>query len=262
MRTFQYSKAFAARLRTSVHTEVDATVDSTNGDTTLHPVRALLGRSAFEVSGSIARHALETHKEIDLAARTNSAAIEDFLRLSISGAAPMKGRIGFDTKVRIPPGETPVIERIELAGMFTLRGVTFTSAQVQQRIASLRHHAQGQPKDPDVTGVPARFAGRFSLRDGVLTLPQLSFEVPGANITLDGTYKFQHGAIDFRGTAKLDATISQMTTGVKRVLLKPLDPLFRRDGAGTVLPVTITGTRASPSFHVEIGRALKRDAPR
>ena len=245
-----------------LHTEFNATVDGTNGDTTLHPVRALLGRSPFEISGSIERHALETHKEIDLAARTNSAAIEDFLRLSLSGPAPMKGTIGFDTKVRIPPGETPVIERMQLAGMFTLRGVTFTSTQVQQKIASLSHHAQGQPKDTDVTGVLAQFGGRFSLRGGVLTLAQLSFEVPGANVTLDGTYKLQSGDIDFRGTAKLDATISQMTTGVKRVLLKPLDPLFRRDGAGTVLPITITGTRGSPSFHVEIGRALKREAKR
>jgi hypothetical protein len=129
---------------------------------------------------------------------------------------------------------------------------------VQQKIASLSHHAQGQPKDTDVTGVSAQCAGRFSLREGLLTFPQLSFEVPGAHVTLDGTYKLQSGDIDFRGTAKLDATISQMTTGVKRVLLKPLDPLFRRDGAGTVLPIAITGTRGSPSFHLEIGRALKR----
>jgi hypothetical protein len=246
-----------------LHTEFDATVDGTNGDTLLHPVHARLGRSAFEVSGSIERRALETHKEIYLEARAKNTGIEDFLRLAISGAAPMKGRIGFDTKVRIPPGQTPVIGRMQLAGEFMLRDVTFTSAQVQQKIAGLSHHAEGQPKDTDVTGVLAQFAGRFSLRGGVLTLPQLIFEVPGANVTLDGTYKVQSGDIDFRGTAKLDATISQMTTGMKHVLLKPFDPLFRREGAGTVLPITITGTRGNPSFHVEIGRALKRkDAPR
>ncbi len=241
-----------------LHTEFDATVDGTNGDTALHPVRALLGYSAFEVSGAIERHALDKHKEIDLEARAKGTAIEDFLRLAMSGAAPIKGRIGFDTKVRIPPGETPVIERMQLAGMFTLGGVTFTSAQVQQKIASLSHHAEGQPKDTDTTGVLAQFAGRFSLRDGVLALPQLNFEVPGASVILDGRYKLQSGDIDFRGTAKLDATISQMTTGVRHVLLKPFDPLFRRDGAGTVLPIAITGTRGSPSFHLEIGRALKR----
>jgi hypothetical protein len=66
------------------------------------------------------------------------------------------------------------------------------------------------------------------------------------------------GAIDFQGTAKLDATVSEMTTGIKRLLLKPIDPLFRRDGAGTVLPIKISGTRGEPSFSLDIGRVLKR----
>jgi hypothetical protein len=96
------------------------------------------------------------------------------------------------------------------------------------------------------------------LRTGVLNLPQLKFEVPGAHINLDGNYALQSGKIDFQGTAKLDATISQMTTGVKRILLKPVDPLFRRDGAGTVLPIRISGTRGSPSFQLDVGRVLKR----
>jgi hypothetical protein len=50
-----------------------------------------------------------------------------------------------------------------------------------------------------------------------------------------------------------------MTTGVKHVLLKPIDPLFRRDGAGAVLPIVISGTRGDPSFTLNIGRVLKRN---
>ena len=38
-----------------LRTEFQATVDGTNGNTVLHPVRAILGDSAFEVSGAIAR---------------------------------------------------------------------------------------------------------------------------------------------------------------------------------------------------------------
>jgi hypothetical protein len=242
-----------------LHTEFQATVDGTNGNTDLHPVRATLGRSAFEVSGSIERSALETHKEIDLVARASRTGLGDFLRLAINSATPpMKGKIGFDTKVKIPPGETPVIERMQLDGRFTLGDVTFTSATVQQKISSLSHHAQGEPKSTETDDVTAQFAGRFLLRNGVLGLPQLKFEVPGAHVSLDGNYALQSGKIDFQGTAKLDATISQMTTGVKRILLKPVDPLFRRDGAGTVLPIRISGTRGSPSFQLDVGRVLKR----
>jgi hypothetical protein len=83
--------------------------------------------------------------------------------------------------------------------------------------------------------------------------------VPGAHVSLDGQYDLPSGRIDFTGTAKLDATISQMTTGWKHVLLKPVDPLFKRDGVGTVLPIRISGTRGSPSFQLDIGRVLKRN---
>ena len=57
---------------------------------------------------------------------------------------------------------------------------------------------------------------------------------------------------------KLQATLSQMTTGFKSKLLRPIDPLFRRDGAGTVLPIGISGTRGEPSFRLDIGRILSR----
>jgi hypothetical protein len=67
------------------------------------------------------------------------------------------------------------------------------------------------------------------------------------------------GEIDFRGTAKLDAKASQMTTGWKSKLLKLADPWLSRDGAGTVLPIVISGTRGQPSFKLDVGRVLKRD---
>jgi hypothetical protein len=243
-----------------LRTEFAATVDGTNGNTDLHPVRALLGKAAFEIQGSIERNALETHKEIDLQASAKGTPLEDFLRLAIKGPKPpMTGKIAFDTKVKIPPGETPVVQRLQLDGAFALDGVRFTSAEVQAKIASLSHHAQGEPGDTDNNDVFAKFGGQFRLTNGMLRLPQLRFEVPGAHVSLDGQYELPSGKIDFTGTAKLDATVSQMATGLKHVLLKPVDPLFKRDGAGTVLPIRISGTRGSPSFKLDIGRVIKRN---
>jgi hypothetical protein len=242
-----------------LRTEFHATVDGTNGNTDLHPVRAVLDDSEFFVSGSIERNALEEHKEINLEAHTSGTDLEDFLRLAVkSPKPPMIGKIGFNTKVKIPPGENPVVERLQLNGTFTLNGVRFTSPDVQQKIASLSHHAQGEPKDTNTRDVAAQFAGRFGLRHAILSLPNLQFDVPGAHVNLNGQYALRSGDIDFQGTARLDATVSQMTTGIKHVLLRPLDPLFKRDGAGTVLPIKISGTRGSPSFKLDIGRVLKR----
>jgi hypothetical protein len=243
-----------------LQTEFEATVDGTNGNTDLHPVHATLGRSTFDVSGSIERAALETHKEIDLHASAAKTGLEDLLRLAVSGPrAPMTGRISFNTIVKIPPGSRPIAERLQLNGNFNLDGVRFTSPAVEAKIGSLSNHAQGEPNVIATEGVTAAFAGRFGLRDGVLALPQLRFEVPGADISLEGKYWLSSGDIDFTGTARLDATVSQMVTGWKRVLLKPVDPFLRRDGAGTVLPIRITGSRGTPSFRLDIGRVLHRD---
>ncbi len=223
-------------------------------------MHATLGKSTFDVNGSIERGALETHKEINLHASAGKTGLEDFLRLAVNSRTPsMTGRIAFNTAVKIPPGSAPVIQRLQLDGTFNLDGVRFTSADIETKIASLSHHAQGDPAATGTDGITAEFGGRFGLRNGVMALPQLQFRVPGADVSLTGKYWLTSGDIDFTGTARLDATASQMVTGWKRAILKPLDPLFRRDGAGTVLPIRITGTRGTPSFKLDIGRVLRRN---
>jgi hypothetical protein len=72
--------------------------------------------------------------------------------------------------------------------------------------------------------------------------------VPGAKIALSGVYNLNGETLDFHGTARLDAHVSQMVTGWKSILLKPVDPFFAKHGAGTELPVAITGTRANPQI--------------
>lgn len=246
-----------------LHTDFQATVDGTNGNTVLHPVHARLGHSEFDVTGAIDRGALETRKTILLDAKTNvgqtAARLDDFLRLSLKGPKPpMTGSIRFDTKVKVPPGDTEVIERLELDGQFGLGGVKFTSDDVQQKIAGLSHRAQGDPTDHD-PNVTAEFGGSFHLHGGQLGLPDLRFTLPGVNVSMRGSYALRSGAISFQGTAKLEATVSQMTTGFKSKLLRPFDPLFSRDGAGTVIPITIGGTRGEPSFRLNIGEMLRRN---
>jgi hypothetical protein len=61
------------------------------------------------------------------------------------------------------------------------------------------------------------------------------------------------GALDFTGSAKLDATISKMVGGWKGLLLSPADRYFKRDGAGTEVPILIGGTREEPKFSIDFG---------
>jgi hypothetical protein len=100
--------------------------------------------------------------------------------------------------------------------------------------------------------------GNFQMAAAVIALPSLTYTVPGADIQLKGSYGVEGGALDFTGTAKLNATVSQMVGGVLGVLLKPADRIFKKDGAGTELPIRITGTREDPHFAVEFGQLRHR----
>jgi hypothetical protein len=99
--------------------------------------------------------------------------------------------------------------------------------------------------------------GRFTLRSGTLSLPDLSFQVPGAVVNLSGQYQIDGEVLDFHGTLNMKATVSQAVGGFKSIFIKPFDALFRKKGAGAVVPIKITGTRKEPKMGIEMGKVFK-----
>ena len=89
---------------------------------------------------------------------------------------------------------------------------------------------------------------------GVIALPNLKYTVPGAEIDLNGTYGVDGGTLNFKGTAQMQATVSQMVGGWKGILLKPADRLFKKNGAGTEVPIHVDGTEQDPMFGVDFGQ--------
>lgn len=94
------------------------------------------------------------------------------------------------------------------------------------------------------------------MKDGVLRFSQLTFGVPGARVQLAGSYALESEQMDFQGHLLLDASLAETTTGVKAVLARIAQPLFRRDGGGSKLPIRVSGTAAKPSFGLDVKRAL------
>ncbi|MGC2816115.1 MAG: hypothetical protein WA207_11980, partial [Candidatus Acidiferrum sp.] len=80
----------------------------------------------------------------------------------------------------------------------------------------------------------------------------LTFSIPGAGIDLAGTYQLVGGEINLNGHLRLRAKLSQTVTGKKSFFLKLLDPFFEKNGAGAVIPISITGTREHPTVGVSI----------
>jgi hypothetical protein len=130
--------------------------------------------------------------------------------------------------------------------------------KIQEKIKSLSRHGLGKPADEDAGSALSQLKGRFLLRNAVITFRDLSFGVAGAAVTLSGTYGLKSEDLDFHGKLRLDAKLSQMTTGFKSVLLKAFDPFFRKNGA-TELPIKITGKRDHPSFGLDFGHKEKQE---
>jgi hypothetical protein len=168
----------------------------------------------------------------------------------------MEGQIALKTKIDIPPLSGKVREKLQLAGNFEVTGGKFLRSRIQDKIDTLSRRGQGQPKNEEIDEVISRMKGVFSLEDEVMTFHTLSFGVPGADVDLAGNYTFD-GPLDFHGTLKLKARVSQTMTGWKRWVLKPVDPFFAKNGAGTFLRIKVDGTAADPQF----GRDAKKKDP-
>jgi hypothetical protein len=134
----------------------------------------------------------------------------------------------------------------------------FTSLPVQKRIRELSLRGQGklsELKSSEDDKIKSHIEGDFTLDAGVLTLPSIMYTVPGADIHMHGTYRSQGGTLDFTGTAKMEATVSQMVGGWKGFLLKPADRFFKKNGSGTEIPIYVAGTREKPQFGYNSGHS-------
>jgi len=248
-----------------LHTDFHAIVDGTSGDTYLQPVKARILNSWLVAEGSVVRTKDPKGHRVELDVVVEKGKIEDLLKLAVRTDPPiMTGSVHLKTKLDLPPGEPDVANRLKLAGNFEVSGVHFNNEKIQGKIDALSMRSQGKPKlaeDNIPDNVHSDMQGTFNLATGLLSFSQLQFRVPGTRVNLTGTYSLDGNEFDFHGKARMDAKLSQMMTGWKSVLLKPVDPFFNKDGAGTEVPVAITGTKSEPHFGVDFGHKDEASAP-
>lgn len=260
------SAGHPVRLKTEFH----AVVDGTNGDTLLRPVDAVVEESSFQTEGGIVDEPGIPGKTICLVAEGAEGRIEDFLRLAMKREPPlMSGGVRFTSKIVIPPGNVEVVEKLVLDGEFTIESARFLESKLQEKVNRLSEAGRGEKgkDDPEPSAPSASddgdrvfsdIRGSFELQDGVMTISRLSFVVPGAEVTMEGTYGLVSEEIDFHGELRLQSELSDTTAGIKSFLLKIIDPLFRKKDTPAVIPIKVTGTADDPSFGVEMTRVLTR----
>lgn len=239
-------------------TRFTALVDGTNGNTVLQPVEARLGSTNFTTSGGVIRHQANQRRAVSLDVAMPNGNLRDVLRLAMKGDPFMEGRLVLNTKIEIPPLTGKVREKLVLDGRFEVHDGKFLHSTIQTQIDNLSRRAQGHSKRLAADTGVSHMNGEFHLENAAIRFRTLSFGVPGAVLKLVGEYDLDSDALDFDGSVRLQATVSQLVTGWKRIVLRPVDPFFEKRGAGTSLRIQIDGTSKAPNFgFILAGRRLE-----
>jgi hypothetical protein len=231
-------------------------VDGTNGNTWLEDVEARLLETVILAKGAVVRTEDIKGRMVRLDVAIKDGRIEDLLRLAVKSAKPlMTGGIRLTTKFVLPAGDEEVVDKLQLTGSFVLDHARFTNVNVQEKVNTLSHRGSGQAEGGG-PGVVSNLSGQFTLRNASLDFTKLTFSVPGATVALAGTFDLKRESIDFSGDLLLDVPLAETTTGMKAVLARIAQPLFRRKGGGSKLPIRISGPFSRPDFGLDVKRAL------
>jgi hypothetical protein len=233
-------------------TVFQAIVDGTSGDTYLENIQAKLGNSEFSCQGAVVDVKDQGHR-IDVKTNVPSGQIADFLGLAVkTNPAPMTGHLTLQAKLQIAPGKESVSRKMTMEGAFTLQQIHFTNPSIEDKVDLMSLRARGdtnelKPGAPDVT---SRMTGKFAMRSGDLVFSRLDYSLPGGNVHLTGHYTMDGRQYEFVGKVRTKAEVSKMVASKwKSILLKPVDPFFRKHGWGTEVRIKVSSDRnGKPKF--------------
>src|SRR5579859_86243 len=241
-------------------TKFDAYVDATLGDTFLKRVEARFGRTTVIAEGRVAKSDAHKGKFTDMRLSAPNGRIEDILGLFVTDPrSPMSGETSIQAHAEIPPGDEPFLKKVKLQGTFGIVSGNFSKPQTQKDVNALSAGARGENKEDPET-VLSDLAGQADLAGGTAHFSDLSFRIPGAHARMHGTYNIINHKIDLHGKMRVDTQISKTASGFKALLLKVMDPIFKKKKKGEIVPVRIGGTYEKPQFGLDLNPPDKKSS--
>jgi len=233
-------------------TKFDAYVDATRGDTFLNRVEAHFGRTTVLSKGKVAKVDDHKGKFTDVQLTVPKGRIEDILGLFVSEPrSPMSGETSLQAHAELPPGDERFLKKVKVVGHFGIEEGTFSKPRTQRDVDELSAGARGQNKEDPET-VLTDLKGQVVLRGGTAYFSDLSFGIPGADAQMHGTYNIINHKIDLHGKMRVDTKISKTASGFKSLLLKVMDPIFKKRKKGEIVPIHIGGTYEKPEFGLDL----------
>ena len=232
--------------------QFSALVNGTNGDVSLQRVDGLLRRTKIFGKGDIETSEGKAGRTAIFDLCSKYGRIQDLFLLFVTSAnSPISGMTNFCAHITIPPGKRHFLKKVELVGDFGVVDSNFSEPETQQNVNKLSAEAEGADDHKPAAAVLSSLRGHVEIKAGTAQFSKLSFGIPGALAQMHGTYNLLSHQIDLHGTLKLDSSPSHMAHGPKALLMKFMDPFFKKK-QGSEVPVKITGTYEKPSFGLDL----------
>jgi AsmA-like C-terminal region len=257
-------KVWRAGRSTPLVSRFDALVNALNGDVHLEHVETRIVKTNVLARGAIEEVPGPSRKTTSVDLNVSHGRIQDVLRLFIKEPrSPIVGTTSFQAHATIPPQGRPFEQEIELTGDFGIDDSHFTKTETQKKVEELSERSQGKKVDDkakaeaddeeDASRAISDLKGHVVLKNGLATLTDISFSIPGATAYMHGTFNLLNEKLDFHGVLKTQAEFSKVGGGgIKSIFLKPLDAVFKKKPKGAEVPVKMTGTYSHPEFGLEI----------
>ncbi len=242
----------SSRHKTDLKNQFKAVVNGTNGDVWLSTVNGQFRKTIIFGKGEIAPQGAQKRRTGSFDFCSKDGRIQDLFLLFIKEEhSPITGVTNFCVHITWPPGKQPFLSKVELAGNFGVDTGNFTKPETQENVNKLSAEAVGGDDDKATT-VLSSLRGHVEIKGGTANFSSLSFGIPGALAQMHGNYDLVSHRVDLHGTLKMDSEPSHMAHGPKALLMKFVDPFFKKKN-GSEVPVKITGTYEKPSFGLELG---------
>jgi hypothetical protein len=232
-------------------TSIHCAINGLNGDVILQSIDAKTGATTIHVEGGIVGSPKVANVDIAVV----GGRMQDLLRPLIHDKVPIAGDVWLHSHARLDPARNGLkfLQRLRVDGTFDAPAERLTDQATEQKLSAFSQRAQGgKPSKlgPSSTGqasdasadVVSSFNGQAKIHDGVLSTQRITLEMPGVDVDLSGSFNLRNSTVDLTGNLRMQSDISHTTTGFKSALMKPLIPFFKKNRAGAVIPIAVTGS--------------------
>jgi hypothetical protein len=231
-------------------TSIRCAINGLSGDVILHGIDAKTGATTIHVEGRI----VGSPKVTDVDVAVVGGRMQDLLRPLMHKEVPIAGGVWLHGHARLDPARNGLkfFQRLRAEGAFGAPAERLTDQATELKLSAFSQRAQGvKPSkfDPSSIGQPSdasadvvsSFSGEAKIRDGILSTQRIALQIPGVEVDLSGSFDLRNSTVDLTGNLRMQSDISHTTTGFKSALMKPLIPFFKKNKAGAVIPIAISG---------------------